>query len=294
MKQLVFYTLLVILIYFLLGMHLCNNPRQVVRVARLQDLHDNLKTGDIIFTKAKNNTSLIQQYFFGSYVNHCAMIFRAHDKSLWVWDTGPSVGAYMTPLYEFVRHNWLGRQPPAETPPLGLGVSYINPQKQDRIPELQQSMLFLRRLRKPLNQDKVLSFLQRNLGRPYSYRFWMSAVNCITGLQPAHNYEHTMPGYFCSELMMLTYHAAGAVDLVQSPAASVMPKQFWMNDISWTDGQTLLGAERLIGHIPPHINANTTTHEEATRLWLEGVQPDEKVGVNEDSVRRLTQLAMVV
>jgi hypothetical protein len=73
-----------------------------------------------------------------------------------------------------------------------------------------------------------------------------------------------------------------------------MPKQFWMNDISWTDGQTLLGAERLIGHIPPHINANTTTHEEATRLWLEGVQPDEKVGVNEDSVRRLTQLAMVV
>jgi hypothetical protein len=292
MKQLV-YTLLVMLGYFLLGMHLCNNPRQVVRVVRFQDIYEKLKTGDIIFTKAKNNTSLIQQYFFGSYVNHCAMIFRAHDNSLWVWDTGPSVGAYMTPLYEFVRHNWLGRQPPAETPPLGLGVSYVNPQKQDRIPELQQSMLFLRRLAKPLNQEKVLSFLQANLGRPYSYRFWMSAVNCITGLQPAHTYEHTMPGYFCSELMMLTYHAAGAVDLVKSPAASVMPKQFWMNDVCWAEGQTLLGAERLIGHIPPFI-PKTVTHEQATQLWLEGARPDDKVEVSEDSVRRLTQLAMAV
>ncbi len=273
-EQIAFQTLacivVVALIFYLVGMHLSNNPQQRVRVVRLKDILDNLKTGDIIFTKAKNNTSLVQQYFFGSYINHCAMIYRAHDNSLWVWDTGPSVGAYMTPLYEFVRHNWLGRQPPAESPPIGLELSYVNPQKLDRIPEQEQSMLFVRRLEKPLDQNKVTRFLQRNLGRPYSYRFWFTAVSCVTGLLPPHSYTNNSLGVFCSELMMETYHSSGAVDLIKSPPSSVMPKHFWMNDISWKNN-TLLTAERLIGRLPPFIpNPNFTSHEQ-TNLWLKGV-----------------------
>jgi hypothetical protein len=260
--------LFVIILYYLVGRQLCNNPRQLIRAVRTEELVSSLKTGDLIFTKAKNTTSLLQQHFFGSYINHCAMIFRARDDSLWIWDTGPSVGAYMTPFHEFVRHNWLGRQPPAESPPVGLEVSYINPQKLDRIPEKMQSMLFVRRLAKPINQEKILKYIQENLGRPYSYRFWMSAINCVTGLQPAFDFEHSLPGYFCSELIMLTYEAAKEVDLRLTPAASIMPRQFWMNEIAWTNGQTLLTAERLIGELP---KPSVAFEEKDSEIWLEGL-----------------------
>ena len=285
-------TLIVLFLYYLVGWQVSNNPQQIIRAVRIHDMLGTLKTGDIIFTKAKNSLSLLQQYFFGSYVNHCSMIFRANDSSLWVWDTGPSVGAYMTPLYEFVRHNWLGREPPAETPPIGIDISYVNPQKQDRIPELQQSMLFVRRLAKPLDEKKILSFLQRNLGRPYSYRFWKSAVNCITGLQPAFTYDQNGEGCFCSELLMLTYNNAGEVDLQKSPPRSIMPKHFWMNEVHWTNGQTLLTAERLIGQLPPAVQAGTKKGD-FIKLWIQGatVTNDIAPALQLDCVDRLVSLA---
>jgi hypothetical protein len=283
-------TLMILFLYYLVGWQISNNPQQPIRAVRIQDILDTLKTGDIIFTKAKNSLSLLQQYFFGSYVNHCSMIYRANDSSLWVWDTGPSVGAYMTPLYEFVRHNWLGREPPAETPPIGIDISYVNPQKQERIPELQQSMLFIRRLAKPLDENKVLSFLQRNLGRPYSYRFWKSAVNCITGLQPAFSYDRNEQGCFCSELLMLTYDNAGEVNLQESPSGSIMPKHFWMNEISWTKGQSLLTAERLIGQLPPAIHSSIN-HETLIKLWIKGVSTEPEPALQLDCVTRLVGLA---
>jgi hypothetical protein len=259
---------IVALIFYIIGMHLSTNPQQPVNVVRIKDIFSSLKTGDIIFTKAKSRFSVLQQYFFGSYINHCAMIYRAADQSLWVWDTGPSVGAYMTPLYEFIRHNWLGRQPPAESPPLGLDISYVNPQKTDRIPEQEQSMLFLRRLQHPLDQLKVTRFLQRNLGKPYSYRFWFTAINCITGLQPPSLDQQNNHGVFCSELMMQTYHAADAV--ISTCPLSKLPKHFWMNDISWQNN-TLLTAERIIGQLPPFIPIPQATTHEQTNLWLSGL-----------------------
>ena len=285
-------TLIVLFLYYLVGWQVSNNPQQPIRASRIQDILPMLKTGDIIFTKAKNSLSLLQQYFFGSYINHCSMIFRANDSSLWVWDTGPSVGAYMTPLYEFVRHNWLGREPPAETPPIGIDISYVNPQKQERIPELQQSMLFIRRLAKPINNDKILSFLQRNLGRPYSYRFWKSAVNCITGLQPAFTFDQNGEGCFCSELLMLTYNNAEEVNLLQTPSRSIMPKHFWMNEIGWREGQTLLTAERLIGQIPPAIHPSTNKLD-LIKLWIQGanVATDLAPPLQEECIRRLVSLA---
>jgi hypothetical protein len=251
-------------LFYIIGMHISNNPQQPLRVVRLGDIVHHLNTGDIIFTKAKSRFSVLQQYFFGSYINHCAMIYKAHDSSLWVWDTGPSVGAYMTPLHEFVRHNWLGRQPPAENPPIGLDISYVNPQKVDRIPEQEQSMLFLRRLEKPLDQAKITRFLQLNIGKPYSYRFWFTAINCVTGLQPPHPSTSNDEGVFCSELLMQTYQAADAVDSVKCPTSSILPKHLWMNDIPWKNN-TLLTAERLIGQLPPSIPKSTYDQPE---LWV--------------------------
>jgi hypothetical protein len=168
----------------------------------------------------------------------------------------------------------------------------VNPQKQDRIPELQQSMLFVRRLAKPLDEKKILSFLQRNLGRPYSYRFWKSAVNCITGLQPAFTYDQNGEGCFCSELLMLTYNNAGEVDLQKSPPRSIMPKHFWMNEVHWTNGQTLLTAERLIGQLPPAVQAGTKK-EDFIKLWIQGatVTNDIAPALQLDCVDRLVSLA---
>ena len=267
---------------YLCGMQLSNFPGQHISTIRIEDLLGTLKTGDLIFTKAKNTTSKLQQYFFGSYINHVAMIFKTHDNNFWVWDTGPSVGAYMTPLHEFIRHNWLGRTPPAESPPIGFDVSYINPQKQERIPEMERSFLFVKRLAKPLNQQKVLQFIQKNLGRPYSYRFWMSAANIVSGHQMPFdwNFSTDSLGMFCSELLMHTFAAAGEVDLLKTPAPSILPKHFWSNEISWTGTQTLMGAERIIGKME-HIIFSDQSSRTKLKLWLHGVATEAEEEVEE-------------
>lgn len=263
-------------------MQLSDFPGQAITTVRIEDVLGTLKTGDLIFTKAKNTTSKLQQYFFGSYINHVAMIFKTHDNNFWVWDTGPSVGAYMTPLHEFIRHNWLGRVPPAESPPIGFDVAYINPQKQERIPEVEKSFLFIKRLAKPINEQKVLRFIQQNLGRPYSYRFWMSAANIVSGYQIPFDYSLSTDslGMFCSELLMHTYAAAGEVDEQKSPPPSILPKHFWSNEISWKlvprfnekswTGNSLLGAERIIGRME-HIIFSDQNSRTKLKLWLHGI-----------------------
>jgi hypothetical protein len=257
-------------------MQLSHFPGQPISTIRIEDLLGTLKTGDLIFTKAKNTTSKLQQYFFGSYINHVAMIFKTHDGNFWVWDTGPSVGAYMTPLHEFIRHNWLGRTPPAESPPIGFDVAYINPQKQDRIPEQEKSFLFVRRLLKPVNEQKILAFIQQNLGRPYSYRFWMSAANIVTGYQMPFDWTLSTDslGMFCSELLVHTLASAGEINASKTPAPSMLPKHFWMNEVGWEKHQTLLGAERLIGKME-HIIFSDQSSRTKLKLWLHGV-PTEK------------------
>jgi hypothetical protein len=256
-------------------MQLSNFPGQSISTIRIEDVLGTLKTGDLIFTKAKNTTSKLQQYFFGSYINHVAMIFKTHDNNFWVWDTGPSVGAYMTPLHEFIRHNWLGRSPPAESPPIGFDVSYINPTKQSRIPEMEKSFLFIRRLAKPLNQTKVLQYIQKNLGRPYSYRFWMSAANIVSGYQVPFDWNLSTDklGMFCSELLVNTFAFAGEINTQKTPPSSILPKHFWSNEIYWENGQTLLGAERIIGRME-HIIFSDQTSRTKLKLWLHGVSTE--------------------
>lgn len=273
--KLILISLFLLFLAFLCGMQLSHFPGQEISTVRIEDLLGTLKTGDLIFTKAKNTTSKLQQYFFGSYINHVAMIFKTHDNNFWVWDTGPSVGAYMTPLHEFIRHNWLGRTPPAESPPIGFDVAYVNPQKQDRIPEMEKSFLFIKRLAKPLSHKKVLSFIQQNLGRPYSYRFWMSAANIVSGYQMPFDWNLSTDslGMFCSELLMHTFDASEQVDLLISPAPSIMPKHFWSNELAWKHGQTLLPAERIIGKME-HIIFSDQNSRTKLKLWLHGISTE--------------------
>lgn len=221
---------------------------------RVQDAFSQLQTGDMIFTKSQNITSRVQQYFFGSYINHCAMVFKASDGSLWIWDLAPQVGAYMTPLHEFVRNNWVGRPPNPKTPPLGLPVSYVVPRVTERFANSvqQKSALFVRRLYKPLDQAKVLEFIQKNLGRPYSWRFWLSAFTRVSGLEfPLGWSLGTDPmGMFCSELVAHTFAHAGALHAVFSSPPSILPVHFWENDLQWIGGYGMHPPEQIIGTIP--------------------------------------------
>jgi hypothetical protein len=209
-----FVLLAVLLVWGYIQSHRTNAGR--LSYLRVQTAFSNLQTGDMIFTKSKNWTSRVQQYFFGSFINHCAMIYKASDGGLWIWDLAPQVGAYMTPLDEFLRNNWAGRPPNPQSSALGLPVSYVVPRITDRFADSvqQKSALFVRRLYKPLDQAKTLEFIQRNLGRPYSWRFWLGAYTRVTGLEfPLGWSLGTDPlGMFCSELVAHTFvHAAASV-----------------------------------------------------------------------------------
>ena len=236
---------------------------------RVHTAFSTLKTGDMIFTKSKNWTSRVQQYFFGSFINHCAMIYKASDGGLWIWDLAPQVGAYMTPLDEFIRNNWAGRPPNPQNGSLGLPVSYVVPRITDRFADSvqQRSALFVRRLHKPLDQTKTLEFIQRNLGRPYSWRFWLGAYTRVTGLEfPLGWSLATDPqGMFCSELVAHTFVHAGALHPVLCSPSSILPAHFWENDLTWIAGYGMHGPEQLIGTMP---DVHVSEHVEP---WEHGV-----------------------
>ena len=134
------------------------HPLQLTNISSLQN---KLKTGDLIFTKALRFIPRLQQYFLGSYVNHVAMIYKTPDDELWVWDTNPSVGAYMTRLETFLSDNFHGRAARPLDPPLGLHVPYINPKLPTNTQD-QKSNIFIRRLYNKINEKKILQFLQQN------------------------------------------------------------------------------------------------------------------------------------
>lgn len=261
--------LVFLLCVFAWGFVLSHKPN-VGRIAlvRVEDAFSTLKTGDMIFTKSKNWTSKVQTFFFGSYVNHCAMVFKASDNSLWIWDLAPQVGAYMTPLREFVRNNWAGRPPNPQSPPIDLQVPYVVP-RSGRVGNAlaQRSALFIRRSHFALDQQKVLEFIQKNLGRPYSWRFWLSAYVRVTGLEfPLGWSLATDPlGMFCSELIAHTFIHAGALHPVLNPPPSILPVHFWENNLQWMHGHGLLPPEQLIGSVPP-----LDTHADITR-WEDGI-----------------------
>jgi hypothetical protein len=204
----------------------------------------NLKTGDILFTRGKTFRSKLQQYLFGSFINHCAMVFIDDDGVPWVWDTSLSCGAYMTRLSSWLASNWNGRNALPQSPPIGLRVPYISPQFESFYES--KSQLFLKRLSKPLDTRNVLRFLQANIGRPYSLRLWKRAWERAGGdlfLLPIPNFLVNIPtnGLYCSELVIKTLEAGGALTFEGQP----LPDDLWQNKLQWKSGYSLSETERL-------------------------------------------------
>lgn len=220
-----------------------------------------LQTGDLIFTKARNFTSKLQQFAFGSYVNHCAMVVRVGESNLWIWDLAPDLGAYVAPLQDFILSNWNGRSARPHNPATMTGrlhVPYVVPHDKSLpsalLPfEQSRASLFIRRLKKPLDTRTVVRCIERNLGRPYSYRFWMGAFTKFTGLDFGFGWGWSRDslGMFCTELIAHTYLDAGAFAVSPSqPPESLMPFHFWEDQLPWksSDGYGFVPfAERLVG-----------------------------------------------
>lgn len=270
------YALMLLIFVLIYGYIESHNPKVGrLHLIRYEDALSTLKTGDMIFTKSKNWTSKVQQYFFGSFINHCAMVFRADDDSLWIWDLAPQVGAYMTPLKEFIKNNWYGKPPNPYSPPIGINIPYVVPRSSSaRFTTETRSSLYIRRLHYPLNQQKVLEFIQKNIGRPYSWRFWLSAYVHVSGLEFPLGWSIAKDtlGMFCSELIAHTYIHAGALHPLLSAPPSLLPVHFWENNLHWIHGQGLLPPEQIVGNVN-----DQETHAGSTIAWEKGISLESEV-----------------
>lgn len=232
-----------------------------MRLTNASDLQ--LKTGDILFTRASRWSSKLQQFIFGSFVNHCAMVYVTESGVPWVWDTSPSVGAYMCPLHRWIASNWRGRAPSPSSPPIGVRVPYITHAHKGR-KEMQKSQIFVRRLLSPVSQDAVLSFLQKHLGIPYSYRFWKRAWEKAGGdllTLPLPDQVVNDEGMYCSELIAETLVYAGEL---LCDARQVMPHDMWASSLPWRSGQGLAPAERIVGDLEAEAEL---AHENDGQHW---------------------------
>lgn len=291
----------------------------IVGTTKLEDALDTLKTGDLLFMRAPSRTSLMQMRFCGAPVNHCAMFYRAHDRNLWLLDIDPRVGAVMIPLRQFLHNNWteLGLQ----SSPLGVHIPYMIPHTTS---EADASLyirtpLYVRRLVKPLDERRVLRFLQDNIGRPYSYRWWPAALFSFAfaiHFPFADWFSHDDPGMFCSELLVHLYDYVGVLQHKKRglKPSMTLPYHFWLNELPWKDGQGLMDAEQLIGleqdmrihentlkstedrssektqdigtqDRAPHVTQEIITQDRASHvtqdhIWLEGVRTDKMVDLH--------------
>jgi hypothetical protein len=201
-----------------------------------------LKTGDLIFGRHRNLASKLQQWAFGSPVNHIAMIVKIEDE-LWVWDVDPKIGAYMTPFKDYVQSNFDGthKKPAVPTCFYGLDIPYVVPRC-----VYSKTALYVKRLKEGIDQKKTLDFIEKNLGRPFSFRFWCAAVSQTLLFDLPCGIIQETEGVFCSELIYSLFSELGIV-LQRSPR-TVLPVHFWEDSIHWQQNGTWK-PQQLIGAI---------------------------------------------
>ena len=257
--------ILIYLLLFLFIGYLNSIKCPKIRMADIVDA--DYQTGDLLFLRSPAFTSAIQQALFGSFVNHCSMIYKTESGALWVWDCNPKIGAYMTPFEYYVRDNWEGNDPTPLSPPIGMDVSYaISEQKRKKG---KTSKIYVRRrIGKPLDAQCILRFIQKNIGRPYSYRFWPAAFTRSMSITIPFNVPREKDmGMFCSELIAHTLAEAGCIDTSASNPEKILPVHFWENEIKWIQ-MHLSAPEELFGE------KKFSQTQELTR-WIDGVDKNE-------------------
>lgn len=228
-----FYVLLLLLIILVSGS--LSSRINCNEFMRLEETAS-LKTGDLIFTRHKNFASRMQQWALGSPINHVAMIVRI-EKELWVFDVDPPIGAYLTTFADFVKSNFDGTHKKPKVPKsfYGLDIPYIVPRV-----SYAKSALYVKQMNGKVDDVHVLDFVQKNIGRPFSFRFWCAASSLALSFDLPCHFMQEGDGMFCSEILYTLFLELGIVP-ARNPR-TVLPLHFWENGVKWSPVKQLVGA----------------------------------------------------
>jgi len=214
-----------------------------------------LKTGDILFTRPKTWKGTLMTSLLGSFVQHCAMIVILDGKH-WVWGASPSLGAHLISLKSFLKKKSNLPYLPHSVNLHGQTISYVPKQS------MYESHVYVRRLQNPVDETKIKQFIYDNLGKPYSFRSYISGFHSIFGIQIpfTEDFSHLDSSMYCSELV-----AATLKDYIKENSTTLLPMDFWENKISWRD-QTLLDPEEILLDFPENEITSANIFQDTLQL----------------------------
>jgi hypothetical protein len=194
-----------------------------------------LKTGDLIFGRHRNFASKLQQWAFGSPINHVAMIVKIEEE-LWVWDVDPKTGACLITFRDYIQSNFDGTHKKPAIPHIfyGLDVPYVIPRA-----TYTKTALYIKRLPEAIDQDKTLAFIEKNLGRPFSFRFWCAAASQTLSFELPCEFISEQEGAFCSELIAKLFNELG---IFRRSPRTVLPLHLWDSSLIRAAPMQLIGS----------------------------------------------------
>lgn len=168
----------------------------------LEDLLPTMQSGDVVLLAGVGTFGRVQRFVLNTPISHAGVIVMEHEgtprAAAWVLEASRKRGVTRTPLWQ-----WLA----------------------DR-----DNRIFYRRLRAPpkvlppARRVAVEEFVSRQLGRPYSYRFWMEATRVLPLVLPMPFDEGGKDeARFCSELVAEALVSVGALDAA-TPCHLVLPR----------------------------------------------------------------------
>jgi len=201
---------------------------------RMENIKD-LKTGDLIFGRHRNLASKLQQWAFGSPINHVAMIVRI-EEDLWVWEVDPKTGSCLISFKDYIQSNFDGTHKKPAIPAVfyGLDVPYVVPRG-----TYTKTALYIKRLPESIDQEKTLAFIEKNLGRPFSFRFWCAAASQTLSFEMPCEFIPEGQGAFCSELIATLYNELG---IIRRSPRTVLPLHLWDSSLISSTPMQLIGS----------------------------------------------------
>lgn len=160
-----------------------------------------VRSGDVVLLAGVSFMGRAQRFILNTPVSHVGVVIVEREGTdaaqPWVLEAGRDHGVALTPLW-----TWL---------------------------QCKDSRVFYRQLHMPGADDHkrrtaLDAFVSRQLGRPYSYRFWMEATRVLPFTLPMpFDPEGKDEARFCSELVAEALVSAGALNHSQ-PCHLVMPR----------------------------------------------------------------------
>lgn len=180
--------------------------------ACVEDLLPTMRSGDVVLVADVGLIGRAQRFILGTPISHVGVLVVDGEGTTSavprVLEAEREHGVTLTPLWRWLQNR--------------------------------DNRIFYRPLRAPPKTDErrrvaVDAFVSRNLGRPYSYRFWMEATRVFPFALPMpFDADSKDEARFCSELVAEALVAAGALDGSQ-PCHLVMPRDLLDERVVKTD-----------------------------------------------------------